>query len=163
MYVVLVAAQITRTSNRHSQWHKHGRSNPVRKRRTYRSRRSSSDSYFTNCKWCGERIHMRQMPYGQWLAFDGPDSVHNCGQASEYGAEPAASPGVRGSRGEYELGAHSLMEPSSTPSNPPSEPRQQPSSPPARKRDWSQWKLWLLWIVVFYVTHKLKDLWNAVL
>jgi hypothetical protein len=43
-----------------------------------------SNSYFRNCKWCGQRIHMREMPYGQWVAFDGPESVHDCDQESEY-------------------------------------------------------------------------------
>jgi hypothetical protein len=27
---------------------------------------------------------MREMPYGQWVAFDGADSVHECGQISDY-------------------------------------------------------------------------------
>ncbi len=53
-------------------------------RRRRFSRRSSSGAYFTSCKWCGERIHMRQMPHGQWVAFDGEESVHKCGQISEY-------------------------------------------------------------------------------
>jgi len=43
----------------------------------------NGDSYFTDCYRCGVRIHMREMPYGQWVAFDGPESVHHCGQSSE--------------------------------------------------------------------------------
>lgn len=43
-----------------------------------------SPSYFRRCKKCGARIHMREMPHGQWVAFDGRDSVHSCGQPSEY-------------------------------------------------------------------------------
>ena len=27
---------------------------------------------------------MREMPHGQWVAFDGHDTVHKCGQDSEY-------------------------------------------------------------------------------
>jgi hypothetical protein len=27
---------------------------------------------------------MREMPYGQWVAFDGYESVHKCGNTSEY-------------------------------------------------------------------------------
>jgi hypothetical protein len=42
---------------------------------------------------------MREMPYGQWVAFDGYDSVHKCGQMSEYEATPSASSRGHGSRG----------------------------------------------------------------
>jgi len=61
-------------------------------RRQYR--RSSGDSYFTTCKWCDERIHMRQMPYGQWLAFNADDSVHSCDGPS--GFDAMASPASHG-------------------------------------------------------------------
>lgn len=37
-----------------------------------------SDSYYRDCKWCGRRIQMRKMPGGQWLAFEGYATQHNC-------------------------------------------------------------------------------------
>jgi hypothetical protein len=64
-------------------------------RRRWRSRRNAQGSYLTTCKWCGERIHMRQMPHGQWVAFEGAESVHHCGQLSDYG--PTSSTSQRGS------------------------------------------------------------------
>lgn len=35
-------------------------------------------SYSRNCKRCGRRINLRQMPGGQWVAFEGYDSPHDC-------------------------------------------------------------------------------------
>jgi hypothetical protein len=35
---------------------------------------------------------MREMPHGQWVAFDGPESVHECGQLSDYGPEATSKP-----------------------------------------------------------------------
>jgi hypothetical protein len=37
-----------------------------------------SNSYYRECKFCGRRIQMRQMPGGQWVAFEGYDTVHDC-------------------------------------------------------------------------------------
>src|SRR2546430_2364944 len=48
--------------------------------------RSQHDSYFTTCRWCRQRIHMRHMPHGQWLAFSDSMSVHECTQKSQYGS-----------------------------------------------------------------------------
>lgn len=42
------------------------------------------DSYFRDCIYCGQRIHMRQMPAGQWVAFDDASSVHDCRNESAY-------------------------------------------------------------------------------
>lgn len=42
-----------------------------------------SDSYSRRCKYCGKWIQMRQMPQGQWVAFDGYDSVHKCSRQYE--------------------------------------------------------------------------------
>lgn len=42
-----------------------------------------SDSYSRRCKYCGKWIQMRQMPQGQWVAFDGYDSVHKCSKQYE--------------------------------------------------------------------------------
>jgi hypothetical protein len=41
-------------------------------------------SYFTNCKQCGVKIHLRQMAHEQWVAFDNKTRVHQCGQQSAY-------------------------------------------------------------------------------
>jgi hypothetical protein len=38
----------------------------------------SDGSYYKKCKYCGRRIQMRQMPAGQWVAFEGYDTVHDC-------------------------------------------------------------------------------------
>ena len=41
-------------------------------------------SYTKPCNKCGERISMRQMPAGQWLAFDvSTEEVHECGVKNE--------------------------------------------------------------------------------
>lgn len=37
-----------------------------------------SDSYHRNCKYCERRIQMRKMPAGQWVAFEGYETVHDC-------------------------------------------------------------------------------------
>lgn len=54
------------------------------RRRSYKTRLSRESSYFTTCKHCGVKIHMRQMPYDQWVAFDGPEIAHRCGRGSDY-------------------------------------------------------------------------------
>lgn len=35
-------------------------------------------SYSRSCKKCGRRINLRQMPGGQWVAFEGFDTIHAC-------------------------------------------------------------------------------------
>lgn len=35
-------------------------------------------SYHRKCKHCGSTIQMRQMPHGQWVAFEGYDTLHDC-------------------------------------------------------------------------------------
>lgn len=37
-----------------------------------------STSYPRNCRYCGRRIHMRQMPHGRWVAFDFDNQPHDC-------------------------------------------------------------------------------------
>lgn len=93
---------------------------------------------------------MREMPYGQWVAFDGYDSVHKCGQVSEYDAAPSASSRPDGSRG------HSTQTP---PDAKPSAPQpsasgtdrgQQSWSPPKKEKGWPAWVWWLIVIAVLY-------------
>lgn len=36
------------------------------------------DSYNRKCRSCGKPIQMRQMPHGQWVAFEGYDTPHKC-------------------------------------------------------------------------------------
>jgi hypothetical protein len=62
-------------------------------RRNRRSSRGNSGSYFTSCKWCGERIHMREMPHSQWVAFGGSNKIHRCPERSDY--EPTLGSGSR--------------------------------------------------------------------
>lgn len=38
-------------------------------------------SYHRKCSKCGRLIQMRQMPQGQWVAFEGYDTPHDCHQA----------------------------------------------------------------------------------
>jgi hypothetical protein len=45
---------------------------------------SAVDSYFQQCKSCGQAIQMRQMPAGQWVAFDDVERVHDCRNQSAY-------------------------------------------------------------------------------
>jgi hypothetical protein len=40
-------------------------------------------SYSRGCKKCGRRINLRKMPGGQWVAFEGFDTVHDCHSAKE--------------------------------------------------------------------------------
>src|SRR5437660_1652999 len=35
-------------------------------------------SSYRNCKYCGRPIQLRRMPHGQWVAFEGYDTVHRC-------------------------------------------------------------------------------------
>ena len=57
----------------------------MRKSSWHPSRRSGRESsYFTNCKYCGVKIHLRQMEHQQWVAFDGKTRVHRCGQEGDY-------------------------------------------------------------------------------
>jgi hypothetical protein len=51
-----------------------------------------SSSYARPCKYCGRRISMRQMPAGQWVAFE-DDAAHKC--AAPPKAKPARKPGLR--------------------------------------------------------------------
>lgn len=45
---------------------------------------------YRKCEYCGERISLRQMPGGQWVAFDvGTKKVHNCN------SKPLKTPLVR--------------------------------------------------------------------
>jgi len=41
-------------------------------------------SYFTTCKWCRAKIHLRQMEQGQWVPFDGTSNVHRCPNQGDY-------------------------------------------------------------------------------
>jgi hypothetical protein len=37
-----------------------------------------SSSYYKSCNKCGRSIQLRQMPAGQWVAFEGYDKQHKC-------------------------------------------------------------------------------------
>jgi hypothetical protein len=41
-------------------------------------------SYYRNCKTCGRRIQLRKMPGGQWVAFEGFETLHDCTRKPEY-------------------------------------------------------------------------------
>ena len=38
-------------------------------------------SYYRKCKSCSRNIQLRQMPAGQWVAFEGYDKPHDCSRA----------------------------------------------------------------------------------
>jgi len=48
-------------------------------------------SYYRRCRYCGRLIQLREMPAGQWVAFEGYGTLHECGSAP-VGREPRWSP-----------------------------------------------------------------------
>jgi hypothetical protein len=38
----------------------------------------ATGSYYRDCRTCGRRIQMRKMPHGQWVAFEGYGTQHQC-------------------------------------------------------------------------------------
>lgn len=48
-------------------------------------------SYTRPCRHCGRRINLRQMPHGQWVAFEG-DQQHVCDEPAPPKAPPPARP-----------------------------------------------------------------------
>ena len=127
---------------------------PVRYRRT--ARRSNSGSYFTTCKWCDERIHMREMPHGQWLAFNADDSVHTHDGPS--GFDDTASSGSHG------------LQPPTPPFIPkPASSRlaalgvrqnQKTRTPPVQKKSMPDWLEMLLGIILLIVVLYLFSLFS---
>jgi hypothetical protein len=57
-------------------------------------------SYYRNCKTCGRRIQLRQMPAGQWVAYEGYDTVHDC---SRRPSQHASAPHPRGPQSSGQL------------------------------------------------------------
>ena len=49
-------------------------------------------SYKRRCKFCGKWIQLRQMPGGQWVAFEGYDEIHNCSKVKNERSEKIISP-----------------------------------------------------------------------
>jgi hypothetical protein len=47
-------------------------------------------SYYRNCKTCGRRIQLRRMPGGQWVAFEGFETLHDCSRKPEYTSQGSA-------------------------------------------------------------------------
>lgn len=68
---------------------------------------SSNESYFRDCRYCGELIHMRQMRHGQWVAFDAPERAHKCGQTSEFSRSSYGSYSRSRSYNRYSSGRRS--------------------------------------------------------
>lgn len=63
-------------------------------------------SYSRSCKKCGIRINLRQMPSGQWVAFEGYDVQHKCGttgrQATRSSSHANAPRNPRTETGTYD-------------------------------------------------------------
>lgn len=38
------------------------------------------NSYYRRCRVCGRLIQLRQMPAGQWVAYEGYDKIHDCNE-----------------------------------------------------------------------------------
>ena len=96
---------------------------------------------------------MREMPYGQWVAFGGHDKVHKCPE-SDYGPEPS-----RSSRSSSSRERNIQPAPVATPSNFQAstyayEDKQKASSPPKKEDGWPAWVWWLIAIVVLYLIFK---------
>jgi hypothetical protein len=51
-------------------------------------------NYSRTCKDCGRWINLRQMPHGQWEAFEG-DQAHNCDKVPAGKVAPSAKPNGR--------------------------------------------------------------------
>ena len=120
------------------------------------SSRSSTGSYFRDCKWCGQRIHMRQMPHGQWVAFDGDESVHECGQSSQYDNAPSthAAP-TRPVYPSSPAGSPTSPQPSAHSGNQPQSPTTPSISPqPAKSESLPAWIWWAIAIVILYFMFK---------
>ena len=47
-------------------------------------------SYYRNCKTCGRRIQLRKMPGGQWVAFEGFETLHDCSRKPEHTSQGSA-------------------------------------------------------------------------
>lgn len=135
---------------------------PMARRYRHFSRRSASGSYFTACKWCGERIHMRQMPHGQWVAFDGHESVHKCGQASDYDDSPTHTHPARGAYRSSPPSPPVPVRPSAYTSPQSQSTGSQPQSPttlstptqPTKSEGWPAWVWWVIAIVILYLIFK---------
>ena len=56
-------------------------------------------SYTRDCRYCGRRIQLRQMPGGQWVPFEGFDMPHKCNATVPRGRTGAMDPGSRARRG----------------------------------------------------------------
>lgn len=92
---------------------------------------------------------MREMPYGQWVAFDGYDSIHNCGQVSEYDAEPTAS-----THRSDSSGGRTTAPVSAPPSFRPAAPATERSEDSRKDKGWPAWIWWLIAIVALYFLFK---------
>ena len=97
---------------------------------------------------------MREMPYGQWVAFDGYDSVHKCGQMSEYEAMRSASSHPHGSRADSSQVPSGSRQSGFQSSTSGGEGAQQPWSPPRKEKGWPAWVWWLIVIAALYLILK---------
>ena len=94
---------------------------------------------------------MREMPYGQWLAFNADDSVHTCDGPSGYDAVASSGP-----HGLQPPTPSSVPKP--TPKPAPSRPiapvvkqNQKTWTPPTQKKPMPGWLDMLLGIILFII------------
>jgi hypothetical protein len=52
-------------------------------------------SYYRSCRTCGRRIQLRKMPGGQWVAFEGFDTLHDCSRKSEHQQQQPGDAGAK--------------------------------------------------------------------
>jgi hypothetical protein len=68
-------------------------------------------SYHRKCKHCGRTIQMRQMPHGQWVAFEGYDTPHDCSKPIPRDNNPKSLPLFESPRsGNEEFGDYRDLE-----------------------------------------------------
>ena len=86
---------------------------------------------------------MREMPYGQWLAFNADDSVHKCDGASGYDAWPSVPHGLQPPTPPY------------VPKPTPAAPQPQKTyTPPLQKKGMPGWLETLLgWLFVLFLVY----------
>jgi len=91
--------------------------------------RCSMSSYYRQCRNCGRRINLRQMPHGQWVPFE-RDKQHVCEQAPTRNTTPPTD--LRKPLENSQCTPFEPLYPSVPDNDPPADPRPapSPSSPP---------------------------------
>jgi hypothetical protein len=110
-----------------------------------------ASSYGRRCKYCQRWISMRQMPAGQWVAFEN-DKPHDCNAPGPQGkvrkasrVPPTATTHNPPEFADFDVGAQTSASPQSTQSQTPPPP---PSEPPYRGQPRSSTGAIWKWIAI---------------